>query len=289
MALVVFLYTKLSHNLLLTILYFTFPTWVIQGLLKGSQKSYTKSDMEKTMRIKANSLFSAFIGLGLALTCWATPITTTPINTNSSEGSLATMNGILDSLYGLENLQRVNDVGTNSDQIWSWVDGVDSWSATVQAKHAAYSHDFGILPGLESDNLITIVDSIYFNNTEPRSNSYLIDDSFQTFRLGLHVFNTDLTWSSQTSENLYRGLYTDHMVTWQIMDNAGFEDNQIGNYVVAWEDLAPGQCYYDGDYQDLVVELSGVQPGTPIVPEPATVAILAAGAIFLVRRDKRRA
>jgi hypothetical protein len=59
------------------------------------------------------------------------------------------------------------------------------------------------------------------------------------------------------------------LVTFEIVGVAGHPNNQIGNYVLAWE-LFPNT---DMDYQDVVFELSGAVP-VP-VPEPTSCALFA--------------
>lgn len=58
----------------------------------------------------------------------------------------------------------------------------------------------------------------------------------------------------------------DMMVTFEIIDNAGHPDNQIGNLVVGFEVFANN----DLDFQDVVYELSGVTP----LPEPSSAVLI---------------
>ena len=51
-------------------------------------------------------------------------------------------------------------------------------------------------------------------------------------------------------------------------------DNVIGNYIIAWEDQDLG----DMDYNDLVLEVSGVQTA---IPEPVTILLMGSGLIGL--------
>ena len=71
-------------------------------------------------------------------------------------------------------------------------------------------------------------------------------------------------------------------MTFEIVGTAGHPNNQIGNYVLAWE-LFPNA---DMDYQDVVFELTGAVP----VPEPTSCALIACGLIAaaLLARCPRR-
>ncbi|WP_442485609.1 PEP-CTERM sorting domain-containing protein [Aeoliella sp. SH292] len=75
----------------------------------------------------------------------------------------------------------------------------------------------------------------------------------------------------------------DHLVTFQIVSNIGFPDNPVGAYVLAWEDSHPWNMYYqDHDFQDLVVEVTGI---APVVPEPSSVVLILLGiSASLLRR-----
>jgi len=201
---------------------------------------------------------------------------TTPIYYPNYEVWLDKTNGILDTLYGLNNVQRIED---NYDQVWYNPNG----HARAEAKYAGYTQNFGYING--DTNTFTAL----FNVT---ANGYLNGDpnapmthyfTGYYFRFADDPSGSPL-WSSLQSEN--SGGNNDHMVTWKIIGNVGkpaYADNVIGNYVIAWEDLNLG----DADYNDLVVEVHGVSPTTP-TPEPATLSLLGLGLLGLFGFRKRK-
>jgi hypothetical protein len=85
------------------------------------------------------------------------------------------------------------------------------------------------------------------------------------------------------------------MVTFQITGNAqqygrDYSGNQIGNFIVAWEDLP--FAISDRDYNDFVLELSGVrlalETSNP-VPEPASAVLFVSGLVAIWQVRRRRA
>jgi len=180
----------------------------------------------------------------------------------NAEPALMSTGGVLDTLYGLGNLVEIE-----TDQFWSNIDG----TATAQAKQACYIQNFGYLPGSGGGTfelLFTVTANGYLNGIP--SATYSKAETGAIFRFADDPSGAPL-WSSQVSDNSDS---KDHMKTFLVTGGAN-----VGNYVVCWEDL---RCLGDSDYQDLVVEVSGVRP----IPEPATVCILGLGGLILL--GKRR-
>jgi hypothetical protein len=211
--------------------------------------------------------------LGLFLGVGTATAATTSIST-SSEPALVGAGGILDQLYGSENLLRIDD---NFDQVWFPAVG----SATAVAKFASYSQQVGYIPDLNGDNVFDesfvalfdvsgSTDGIDLGGPSANLNSGNVN-----FAWALDPSGAPL-WTSLPSENSDS---LDHMVTWQI---TGGEGNTVGNYVIAWEDLPGGG---DRDYNDLVLEVS-VQP----VPIPAAVWLFVSGLLGLsgIARARRK-
>jgi len=176
-----------------------------------------------------------------------------------SEPSLLVQGGILDTLYGLGNVVRIDD---DFDQIWMNLDG----GATATAKYAAADESFGYFPGASGGAFVSLFTvavgtNQYYPPTTDTPGTIPGSAVLPIFRLGLSTpYNSGMLWSSQESDNATP--VNDHMVTWLITGGAG---NTAGNYVVAWEVENLG----DADYQDLVVEISKAAP----VPVPAAVLL----------------
>ena len=187
-----------------------------------------------------------------------------------------TLSDILNSLYGLGNLQRVDDA---SDQIWNPADS----EATAQAKFAAFSQNFGYIP--QKDGMFNSADYVSLFNVPGGTNGIdnlavptaALSSGPVNFLWALDPSGAPL-WTSLPDQN--SDLF-DHMVTWKITGNAGEgnENNPIGNFVIAWEDLKGGG---DRDFNDLVVEVTAAP-----VPIPAAILLLGSGIVGLAGIPKK--
>ena len=215
------------------------------------------------------SSFGIFMGGGTAAAAF-TEILPGP------ETPLVGTGGILDQIYGLGNLQRVND---DLDKIWVPANG----SATTVAKFASFAQDFGYIPDLDNDGFSN--DSFVPLFTVPGgTNGIGLGGPSGTLNSG----NVGFLWALKPSgAPLWTSLpdqnsdLLDHMVTWLISGNEDRPNNVVGNYVLAWEDLPGGG---DRDFNDVVVEAS-VAP----VPIPAAVWLFGSGLLGLIGIARRKA
>ena len=202
----------------------------------------------------------------------------TPILYGDPPGLLTDPGGVLDTLYGLENLQRIDDFNASiTDQVWY---NPGSGTATAKAKYAGLTHDFGYFPGASGGSFVTLFSTggsmfgYYTSGSEP-TGTFTVAQSGPQFRFGLDIIDSPDLWSSLQSEN---DQGWDHMVSFLITGGPS-----EGNYVVGWEDLNLG----DQDYDDLVFEFEGVSPGPP-VPEATTLMLFGSGLPGLLLYAKRK-
>ena len=186
--------------------------------------------------------------------------------------------GVLDQIYGWDNLTRVDD---NSDQIWNPASG----KATAQAKYAYFTEDFGYIPDLNGDNIYNEDFEYLFTVTGNGLNfgapvAYLGSGDV-SFVWALDPSGSSSVWTSLPGQN---DDFIDHMVTFRINEVAddvtALQDNgRYPKYVIAWEDLRGGG---DRDYNDLVVEVN-VAP----VPIPSAILLLGSGLVAMIGIRRR--
>jgi hypothetical protein len=150
-------------------------------------------------------------------------------------------------------LLDVRGDGTGAgDEVWTG----GAFTVRTLARFAGYAQELEyILTGEEPVELFS-VQGKKFGATGSGSAAPDSDADWTWARSG-----QGLTWSSDPEQNADGG---DHLVTYAL---TGLDDGQR-HWLLFWEDLPN---LGDGDYNDLVVEV------TAAVPEPGTVAVLFAG------------
>ena len=252
--------------------------------------------------LNRNELIGIIAGLLVVMSVPTNAALTKPQGPDSPSGKV--LFKTLDSLYGLNNLTRVDDYDSAIvDQYWAFADEAVTATAIARAKSTDFTHMFGFLYGSEGDRFKPLFNTgqSYYGvfddegrspqNRIKKEASFTSKKTGPTFRFGMKILDhPDHIWSSVPSDNVVMpkgaaGDGIDHMITFQVTGNDGYSSNTIGNYVIAWEDIRADNTWghFDGDYGDLVVELSGVKS----VPEPYSIALFALAGLALLHHPRR--
>jgi hypothetical protein len=231
-----------------------------------------------------------------------TQVSTSGSGDGSIPGTLVTVMQSLTGNSGYNVNSAANRVDDSSDQMWTAPNG--NGVATMLLTIAGYSgvNTFGIYNLNNPSQTLQIFGggtggttskALTFNNgtVTVNGNSLYVGTDFGFYMASPGSPNGD--WYSVQSQNSDKG---DHMVTlttsspqtlnlsapglgsWALPGSQTLAWNP-NSYLLGWEDLpVSGQNKGDVDYQDMLVEISGVVPVAPI-PEPATTL---AGCVMLL-------
>jgi len=176
---------------------------------------------------------------------------------------------VLNNVYGVGNWELYSA----PDELWKYLYPETDAEAKAQVRIADSTQDFGFISGVIGNtfqSLFNITTSGYLSGSP--STTFSAAQTGSIFRFADYPSENPL-WSSQVSDNS-DGM--DHMQTYSITVGPS-----AGNYAIAWEDLPEESS--DVDYQDLVIEVSGVHP----IPEPATILLLGLGCLALTKKCRR--
>ncbi|MDP1834429.1 MAG: DUF4114 domain-containing protein [Chlamydiales bacterium] len=239
-------------------------------------------------------MFKSVQSVGFALLLlFSMPVSAalTPINSpNGADPNLvqnSSQTSIMNHLYGSGNYTRVDD---SLDQVWTANNG----TTQVVARFAGNNETLGYFVGNSGATGAGNFQTLYNVNGSGYGVTGGSTINQNSLRWGLKTSGQqgDQYFSSLASNNtLDVSASRDHMVTFKITGTSGgFNDNVLGNYVIAFEDLidntAQGRSS-DRDFNDAVFEV-GQQVK---VPEPATYALLGSSLLmaFAVRRKAQKA
>ena len=198
--------------------------------------------------------------LGLVTAVVSSHASLTYVNETGANGE-PTLNTIMTTVYGAANYTRVDD---SIDKIWDLMNptGIASLDAIYAGNsQALYTTDLS--GNQKAGPIISVSGGGYIS---PGSATGTIAPTVNPFLFMDNSPNTSTTyWYSDPALN---SDLLDHMVTFAITGGAN-----AGDYVIAFEDLPYAQS--DLDYNDLVVQVSGVAP----VPEATTMI---AGVLLLL-------
>jgi len=171
---------------------------------------------------------------------------TTPVSSGGGgDPSLLGAGGILDRLYGLANLTRIDDFAAlPNDQLWGNPNG---GRAVARARFAEFANKLGYFAGSTSTTFVSLFTVSGSGFGVSGSAVFTNNQTGSPFRFALKTPAGD-RWSSRTSDNTDA---LDHMVTFKITSGP-----DAGDFVIAWEDKPASSS--DTDYNDLVIQVHEV-------------------------------
>lgn len=259
--------------------------------------------MKKCSRVKSGSSKAKVILTALIIFVFALSFTSsayaykTYVDVNVMTSGEPSHNSLLDAVYGLGNLLRIDDGPLpGGDQVWEAIDNqkpVSGWDVWEQA---GYSQRFGYVDHPSN----TGPNNVLFNTADDPPKYVGTHNSFSFMPTSPNGFQFTLKPSRAAQKYSLESNNpippTDHMVTYKIIGiKPGGNPDWIGDYVVDWEDLNRGHPLSDKDFQDLGVHVVNAQPyGTGVVPEiPAgaiapVIGLMTFGAWFIRRKTAHK-
>ncbi len=218
---------------------------------------------------------------GLVVATGAPAAATVVLPSLIGEPSLDGDGGLLDVLFGLTNLVRMDDA---VDQLWG---NTGLAHVRVVAKYSDYQETLGYQLGEQGDAFVPLVTTTTDGAVTRDEVTFSAADSGPDFRWALLPTGPGTVarpWSARVDGNADQ---LDHMVTWQVTGADGHAENILGSFVIGFEDLSG---LGDADYNDIVAQVWGVTDA-PLqsLPAPASLALLVAAAGLVGWRGRRTA
>lgn len=187
-----------------------------------------------------------------------------PIGDDDFAARLQGVGGVLDRLYGLENLTRIDD-----DLDHEFFLGAGFYRVAGEAKYAAWTQNIGVITSGGMQSLFTMTGSDFEQLNKYSAYFTLTNDD--TVKFYDTASNADGTWTTDPNDNDPGDF--DHAVSY-LITSGDYE----GDIILAFEDKNLG----DWDYNDAVVRI------TASTPEPGTIMLLGFGLLGLGVVARRR-
>jgi hypothetical protein len=193
---------------------------------------------------------------------------------------------VIETLYGEQNVRRIDD---DRDDFFVFTKEVATFTLVARFSQETFGLSGADTSGAGYYPIMYISHGLMGYNFFAPWEFYMERDDFPPeFQLHYDGPRVRLSSDSDALRPIFLPMTNnagrDHMVTFQVIGNEGRPNNPIGSYVLAWDD---GMSRFgDRDFQDTVIQVTGIAPSVPEPPTAVTATLVAlVAAAWRVRRS----